>query len=326
MRDKNGAEVWLVAVKGTYEIKPNGIPELTEKQVEVCTAPEYSGEPGKSSLKYESDLVYARPHTDIILHGHAYTPHGRPATSVEVTMKVGQLSKTLRVFGNRYWQDGLIGLNMTDPQPFVKMPIVYERAFGGVDQKSDDPKKHGWERRNPIGTGFAVASEHLVGQLLPNVEYPNEIISSWKQRPHPAGFGPIARDWSPRVELAGTYDEKWEMERLPLVPADFDERFNQCAPEDQQAPGYLRGGELVELHNLSPKSLLRFTLPRVWLSFNTSLGSESINHHAKLHAVILEPDFPRVIMLWHTNLPCHNKEHELEETVITQKEFVLTTF
>ena len=322
VRDKNGAEVWLVAVKGTYEIKPDGATALAEKQVEVCMAPEYLGEPGKSSLKYESDLVHTKPSTDIILHGHAYAPSGRPTVAVDVTMKVGSFSKTLRVFGDRYWQNGLIGLKMTEPEPFVKMPIIYERAFGGVDQKSDDSRKHGWERRNPLGTGFAMESEHLVERKLPNVEYPNDLISSWKQRPRPAGFGPIARDWSPRVELAGTYDEKWEKERQPLLPVDFDERYYQCAPEDQQSSEYLKGGEPVELHNLSPKGLLRFTLPRVWLTFQTSFGRESVAHHAKLHTVIIEPDVPRVLMVWHTSLPCHNKEHKLEQTVIVQKEFI----
>lgn len=237
-------------------------------------------------------------------------------------MKVGKLSKTLRVFGDRFWQNGLIGLKMTEPKPFLKMPLVYERAFGGVDQKSDNPDRHGWEKRNPIGTGFGVEAEHVLGQMLPNVEYPEELISSWKQRPRPAGFGPIARDWSPRVELAGTYDDKWEKERLPLLPNDFNERFYQCAPEDQQAPEHLKGGESVELHNLSPSGLLRFKLPRVWLTFQTSFGRENVAHHAKLHTVIIEPDFPRVIMVWHTSLLCHNKEHKLEQTAIVQKDFI----
>lgn len=325
VRDKNGAEVWLVAVKGTFTIKPDGSTGLAEKQIDVCMVPEYLGEPGKACLKYESDLVHTKSSTDIILHGHAYAPNGRPATSIYVTMKVGKLSKTLQVFGDRFWQNGLIGLKMTDPEPFVKIPIVYERSFGGVDQKSDNPKKHGWERRNPIGTGFAMEAEHLAGQKLPNIEYPNELISSWKQRPRPAGFGPIARDWSPRVELAGTYDMNWEKERQPLLPIDFDERFYQCAPEDQQVPGYLRGGEPVELYNFSPRGVLRFALPRVWLSFRTYFGRETVDHHAKLHTVTLEPDFPRVILMWHTHLPCHNKDHKLEQTMISQKEFILTS-
>jgi hypothetical protein len=319
VRDQNGAEVWLVAVKGTFAIKSDGSTALAEKQVEVCLAPKYLGEPGKSSLAYETDLVHTKPGTDVILHGHAYAPAGKPVTSVDVMMNLGKISKTLRVFGDRFWELGLIDLKMTAPKPFVKMPIIYERAFGGVDQKSENPKKHRDERRNPIGTGFAVTSEHLVGQRLPNIEDPQALISLWKKRHRPAGFGPIARDWSPRVELAGTYDEIWEKERLPLLPVDFDQRFYQCAPEDQQVPGYLRGGEAVELYNLSPEGLLRFTLPYVWLTFSTSFGRATVAHRAKLHTVILEPDFPRVIMVWHTHLLCHNKEHKLEQTVIAQK-------
>jgi hypothetical protein len=121
--------------------------------------------------------------------------------------------------------------------------------------------------------------------------------------------------------LAGTYDEKWEKERLPLLPVDFNERYYQCAPEDQQVLGYSKGGEPVELHHLSPGGLLCFTLPRVWLSFSTNFGGEIVKHHAKLHTLILEPDFPRMILVWHTYMPCHNKEHKLERTRIMQKEY-----
>lgn len=322
VRDKNGAEVFLVVVKGTFTINPDGSVNLAEKPVDVSTAPEYVSEPGKSGLKSESDLVLMKPNTDVILHGHAYAPEGELMTQVDVTMKVGELSKTVRVFGDRFWKKSLFSLTMTEPKPFVKMPLLYERAFGGIDRKSDSPER--WERRNPVGRGFAMRSEHLVDERkwLPNVEYPNELISSWKQRPRPAGFGPIARDWSPRVELAGTYDKKWEKERHPLLPVDFDERYYQCAPADQQVLGYLKGGEPVELYHLTPGGLLRFTLPRVWLAFRTHFGRETVEHRAKLHTVLLEPDCPRVIMVWHTHLPCHNKDHQLEQTVITQKEYI----
>jgi hypothetical protein len=77
VRDQNGAEVWLVAVKGTYDIKPDGTTALAEKQIEVCMAPEYFGVPGKSSLRYESDLVHTAAYR-CHLHGHAYAPNGRP--------------------------------------------------------------------------------------------------------------------------------------------------------------------------------------------------------------------------------------------------------
>lgn len=323
VRDKNGSEVWVVAVKGTFTINSNETLTLAQKQEEVCATPKYLGEPGKSSLLYDSDLFHMKLTTDIILHGHAYAPKGKPTTQVDVTMKVGSLEKTLRVFGDRYWKKNLVGIGMTEPEPFKKMPIIYERAYGGVDKKSINPEKHGWECRNPIGMGFAVETEHLIGQRIPNVEDPKVLISSWKQRPRPAGFGPIAGNWSPRLELAGTYDENWEKQQFPLLPNDFNERFYLCAPEDQQAPSYLKGGELVELHNLTPEGKLSFNLPHVVLEYETHfLSKEIIPHRAVLHTVILEPDALRIMMVWHTTLECHPKVLKLEETVINQKRYI----
>jgi hypothetical protein len=317
VRDRTGAEVWVVAVKGTFTINPNGFATLAKKQETISLVPQYRGEPGKSSLLYESDLVHTKPTTDVILHGHAYAPFGKRAKHVDVRLRVAGIIKTLRVFGDRYWDRGLVALRKTNPEPFEKMPVIYERAYGGIDQKSGDPQKHGWERRNPVGTGFAVEANHLIGQKLPNIEYPEELISGWKDRPRPAGFGPIAGDWSPRIQQAGTYDDNWKKERYPLFPSDFNERFYLCAPEDQQAPTYLAGGETVELYNLTPRGLLRFNIPTVLLDFTTHFFTgESIEHHAVLHSIILEPDIPRAIVVWHTDLPCHTKGLKLERTVI----------
>jgi len=35
--------------------------------------------------------------------------------------------------------------------------------------------------------------------------------------------------------------------------------------------------------------------------------------------VILEPDFPRVSLVWHSVLPCHFKVQKLERTIVTLK-------
>jgi hypothetical protein len=322
VRDKNGAEIWLVAVRGTFNIFPDGMLEIAEKQSDVCLAPEYSGEPGKSSLRYESDLLHTKPQTDVILHGYAYAPYGKYATQTDVAIKISSINKKLRVFGDRYWirNSDFLGMKITKPEPFVKMSIVYERAFGGCDQKSDNPKKHSWEPRNPIGTGFAVEAKHLEGQKLPNVEHPRSLITSWDQRPAPAGFGPIAGNWQPRLQFAGTYDQKWQEEKLPLLPDDFNERFYQCSPLDQQASGYLTGGETAEIFNLTPQGYLKFRLPIVKLHFETNFGRDRIAHTANLHTVIIESDHPRLIMVWHTMLPCHTKVLKLETTTITDSE------
>ncbi len=316
VRDRDGAEVWLVAVKCTFDVRPDGTTEVSKEQMPVLRVPEYHGEPGKSSIKYEADLVHTKKTTDVLVVGHAHAPGGKPVTELDVGFRVGPVQKLLRVFGNRTW--GASG--PTKPEPFLKMPLVYERAFGGVDTGSDNPERD-WDWRNPLGTGFAVEKEHLSDRLLPNIEYPKACMQAWSDRPPPAGFGAIGSHWQPRAGLAGTYDDNWMKTRQPLLPDDFDDHFFQCAPADQQAPEFLRGGEPVVLLRLTPSGDLRFLLPKVYLGFETRFydGSREVHKNRKLHTVILEPDFPRVSLVWHTALPCHFKVQKLERTIVTLK-------
>jgi hypothetical protein len=314
VRARDGAEVWVVAVKATFLIRPDGTTEVAPEQEPVTLVPKFRGDPAASSLLYDSDLYHTKPTTEVLLHGHAYAPGGRPVTEVDVRMKVGPLKKTLHVTGDRVWRPGPLGSRAGAPEPFEKMPLTYERAYGGRDES--DPKKPTWETRNPVGVGFHPA----LGQPLPNVEDPRHLIGAWS-RPTPAGFGPIAAHWQPRVKWGGTYGDKWLKERQPLLPEDFDERFFLCAPEDQQAPAYFKGREPVELINLTPGGLLSFNLPREAFGFTTRFTTgEVVRHRANLHTVILEPDVPRVSMVWHTHLPCHPKVLKLKQTTITRKE------
>ena len=316
VRDRDGAEVWLVAVKCTFDLRSDGSFEVSPDQPPVLRAPEYFGEPGKSSLKYDMDLVRTKVSTDVVVVGHAYSPSGRPVTSSDVGFRVGSVRKVLRVVGDRVW--GAVG--RSGPEPFTRIPLVYERAFGGTDLKSRHPDRS-WEWRNPVGTGFATSRVNAVGVKLPNVEYPSESLGTWSDRPAPAGFGAIASHWQPRVSFGGSYDEEWSRARQPLLPYDFDDRFYQCAPEDQRASGFLRGGESVVLTGLTPGGEFRFHLPRVFLGFETRFydGSREFHQQRRLHTVILEPDSPRVSLVWHTSLPCHFKVHKLDRTIVRLK-------
>jgi hypothetical protein len=316
VRDRNGAEVWLVAVKATFDILPDGSTVSSKDQPPVLRVPEYHGEPGKSSIKYEADLVLTKKTTDVIVVGHAYAPGGKPATEIDVGFRAGPVQKVLRVFGDREW--GVLG--PTSPKPFTKMPIVYERTFGGVDHKSSNPDRD-WDWRNPVGCGYAISKSHLDQRAVPNIEWRDRPIRSWDDRPPPAGFGAIASHWLPRAGFAGTYDDRWMKTRQPLLPEDFDDRFFQFAPADQQAAQFLTGGEPVVLLNLTPGGDLRFALPKLYLGFETRFydGSREIHKLRKLHTVIVEPDFPRVSIVWHSALPCHFKVQKLERTIVTLK-------
>lgn len=106
------------------------------------------------------------------------------------------------------------------------------------------------------------------------------------------------------------------------MPRDFDERYFQCAPEDQQTASFLRGGESVELFNLTPEGFLSFRLPRLALGLRTRFSDDTVTHRPDLHTVILEPDYPRVSLVWHAALPCHGRRHQLKGTTIYQKKML----
>lgn len=324
VRDLDGAEIWLVAVRAVFDIDGEGSVALAAEQQDVVRVAEFAGEPNVSGLVYDSDLVRTKLGTDVVLRGHAYAPQGDSVRSLEVRLSVGVLRKSLTVHGDRVWERGLgVGVKPSGATRFIKQPIVYERAFGGSEEPrggSSDPPA--WDPRNPIGLGVAKDPSDLVDTPVPNIEYPDQPVR-WKHKGPPASFAPIPQTWSPRKEFAGTYDEAWMQHRQPLLPKDFDERHYQCAPSDQQVGGFLRGGESIELLNLSPRSpVLRFRLPRIVLGFTTYFSDGEVRHHrSNLHSVILEPDYPRAVLVWHTALPCHPKVLKLHETVVSIKQW-----
>ena len=91
-----------------------------------CTNTECKHKP----VLFEGELVPQKPTTDIVLNGHAY---GRGGTQVDIGLGVGNLSKIIRVFGDRFWEFCVVRNRITHPQPFEKIPLIYERAFGGEE-------------------------------------------------------------------------------------------------------------------------------------------------------------------------------------------------
>ncbi|MGJ7614527.1 MULTISPECIES: DUF2169 family type VI secretion system accessory protein [unclassified Variovorax] len=312
VRDRDGAEIWLVAVKCSFDVAPDGEVRVASVQLPVETAP---------GPVLETDLVRTKLATDVVLLGHAHAPGGRAVTQLDVGLRVGPVAKRLRITGDRAW----IGGSPSQPVPFTAMPLVCERAYGGIDPWTRDTPDPQWDVRNPEGTGFALEASHTEGLRLPNIEYPDQCIRRWDDRPVPALVGPLRAHWQPRAALAGTYDDRWQRQRQPLLPLDFDDRHYQCAPEDQQTPQFLVGGEPVVLIHLWPHGeLLRFDLPRVILGFESffSDGERRLHQRPKLHTVIVEPDMPRVSLVWHSALPCHAKVNRLQSTRIVEKRLV----
>ncbi|MCY1081635.1 DUF2169 family type VI secretion system accessory protein [Archangium lansingense] len=312
-RDRDGLHWWLVAVKATFDIGPDGRLKLADEQLPPVLMPEYFGEPGRSSLRYDSDLLAPKPGTDILVSAHAHAPRGRPAPTVPVSLRVGRLHKVLVVHGERTYEQGWFGVMPGRPQPFTTRPIQYELAFGGSDLSGPDPAKHRIDERNPIGRGFATRGAHLAGKPAHAIEYPSGEPATMG----PAGFGPVDSSWMPRRKLAGTYDARWERTKKPLLPDDFDPAFALSAPVDQRPENPLAGGEPVELVNMTHEGALRFELPRISLGFKTRIGTRREEHGPRLTTVLVEPEARRLCLVWQSALRVRAPEADyLDETEI----------
>jgi hypothetical protein len=302
--DTAGIDTLFTVIKGTFTIN-EGL-ALAETQVPVSFVDEHHGDPAVSSVRAPSDLCLGKPATDVVLLGSAWAPGGRPVWSTDVSLTAGPVSKTVRVFGDRVWDSGPAGSVIAPVAPFVRVPLVWERAYGGTDETDAGPVI---EPRNPVGCGFRAprSVRPAAGLPVPNLEDPATLITSLRDAPRPACFAPVASHWEPRRSFAGTYDDDWQNNRSPYLPHDFNPRFFQIAPMGLTAPGYLQGGEWVDVRGATPSGVLQFQLPAWSLLITYRLAAGEQQRLAELDTIVIEPDAARLTLVWRAALQCDKK-------------------
>ena len=317
--DKDGVECAFAIVKASFEVSSGGY-ALAKQQCPLNATDVYWGEPDKTSLLAAGEFSLPKPATDVLLVGHALAPANNTRVA-EVSLKVGTLSKTVRLFGNRRWQNTNDGWQPTQPEIWEQMPLRWELAFGGVAQPKDGQSPE-YEPRNPVGQGFIGSKESdWEGRMLPNIEDPAQLIRHPADRPLPACFAPVSPSWLPRSEFAGTYDDVWQKNRSPYLPHDFDSRFFQVSTPDLISSGYLQGGEAVEVCGCRPGEPLRFLLPVCTLAFMFDFDGRVMRETPNLETVLIEPDTGRVQLLFRAGIKVDKHLLKLREVAVYCREY-----
>jgi hypothetical protein len=189
------------------------------------------------SLVMASDLVPFRPRVDVWMTGHAHAPGGCPVRVGLVRLAIYRgstrlLDKVVHVQGDRTQADAA-------PAAFERLPLVYERAYGGA----------GFDA-NPVGVG---ADDR---PALPNLIHPDH-------PEHTACFAPISRYWRVRRQHI-TSELRRELDRpIPHLGGGLDWRYFQAAPADQQLDR-LAGDEWLVLDGIDATLLrLQTRLPKI---------------------------------------------------------------
>lgn len=279
----------VVVLKASFDLK-TGVAQLSDKQAGPCLADDLwrdnDTQPDYSSLKAVGDTVLFKPVTDIYVTGTVRSFQNKPQTSWHGLLCVRRgkellINKTLRFTGPRQWlhTSGNIW-KLTPPVATTYVPLRYELTYGGhyLDPKASKAEEQTQEvfAQNPAGSGyfgptdsfFSASSSSSLGLYQrdqryagPQIDWPTDRINTSAdinfKTYRPAGWGPIARWWSPRVERQGSYDAAWQQDfdqnthGYADYPKDFDYSYFNCAPADQMIKGALNGAlqgdEFIEL-------------------------------------------------------------------------------
>lgn len=297
-----------LVVKGTFDLSSGGKAIPSEEQLFTTGDVLYDNdEEGAESPRYESDFAYFKPRADLLLVGKCYSPNGKPTNVCRVTFQVGNRTKSLAVFGNRYWKG--IFKTASDPERFTEMELRYENSYGGVGYN-----------KNPLGKGYKKikgGSEDKLW-LLPNIENIQHRINSSGDHPDPAGFGPLGKMWHERFSKMGTYKGSWLKERWPWFPKDFDWSHFNAAPPDMCVEGYLKGGEALFFENLhSIHSEYHSQLPglRLRLFVNELQQTNLCDTHFKeipmnLDTLWVDMEAEKLVLLWRGVSKVQSEDYE----------------
>ena len=318
----SGRELLVVVIKGTFVLpKPGEQVRLADAQLPLILADTFTGAPGFSAPVYEIDYAPRKHVCDVLLIGNAHAPEGRQVTRLRVGLRVGPMQKAFDVVGDRVWQAGLTGIGASAPKHFTTMPVSYDFAFGGADRYSEDESEHDAYLPNPAGRGWHkhLKSAWVDGTPLPNTEEIGKPVSFPSDKHKPMALGPLGRGWPQRARFAGTYDDQWLADVFPFLPKDFDERYYQAAPEDQQVP-VPKGSMNVMLSGFTPDGVRQFVLPHFEVPvhvFPKKGDREDLT--ATLDTIAFEPDHERFTMSWRVALPLKKSLHEIAQVVAGKK-------
>jgi hypothetical protein len=332
--DPQGADIMAAIAKRSYHIMPDGRCVPADEQDPLVTVDQYydGKDPVSASCLFESDYVPFKPFTDVVVIGKAHAPAGTAARRVDVSLSIGNVTKTIAVFGSRRCAFSNGQTLFSEPEPFTEMEIRFENAYGGVDLVSYGADGAMIYPRNHIGKGFVVRASHeaIEGLELPNLEDPQRLLApetlafermeEWQNQPMPQGLGWYGKLWYPRSSFAGVmpaymqlhdqiqeallgtvpeeHVELFKRFKLPMLDFRF---FNGAVPG--LALRYLQGGEVLRLTGMDPRGPVAVELPAPDLRIGIDLGDGPQFPEVVLHTVAVLKEENRLYLVWRAALP-----------------------
>ena len=258
---------------------------------------------------FDDDGAPLKPGVEVVVLGDAIPVPGPSATGMMVSLRVGEVTREVRVFGERTWK--LVGgvdreeaiarsregkhdtsaLVASAPEPFERMPVAWDRAFGGKAVTPSDLEPQGElpYPENAEGRGYHLYLEGALGAALPNLEDPEQPINTWQDRPEPACMAPLSPFCKLCLERGYVADHKTgELDVLPesFLVAPAQQVFKEIAP-----------GTDVEVRGMHPDGSICFAMPDIPVEVEVRVDQDSSRLPCRTDTVEIYPGERKVVLV-----------------------------
>ncbi len=267
-----------VVVKACFALVPDGVMALVAPEPLYVRARYESGGVTFGPIA-PRETVPLLPRAEVVVVGHAHAP-AEPTRELTARLCLWRdeqavLDKAIHVRGNRA-RDGEL-------EPFDRMPLVFERALGGIGAAD-----------NPLGVGLGGAGEP---PNLVSVTAPDSAVGC---------FAPIPALFPVRQALLGTSSREAIAQTVADIPEDLDWSYFHSAPPDQRLDA-LRGDEWLELEGMTAGSATLRTRLAQARAVVQILGerAEGVPRSVPLVAdlVHIDTDQQRCAVVWRGSFP-----------------------
>lgn len=269
VKDKVAASI---NVRVTYDVI-NGELKVSPEQSWPISATPFKSEFGTLA----GDFVYERGGVDLFIFGKAIAPGNIPTRKMLVSIFLkDKINHSLLVYGNRFWESGILGLSISTPEPFLEMPLTLENAFGGYDE---------WDGLqipcplNSFGKGFIWQKETAKGKALPNIENPDKQITSWKDKPSPTGVVPTTF-CEERIMKSTNPNEK--IEKF-INPVFYNTAFYPMIASK------ILPGEIIKINGVTAQGDYNIEIPTAAVGVSLQFGDKYFDREFYVDQIGIEP-------------------------------------
>jgi hypothetical protein len=298
----------LLTVKATFRLGARGAELDTKDPLPILAR----DEPTALGLLPRDDVPRRDGRCEVLLLAAAHAPAQAPVQRMTVSLSIGAARRELLVTGDREWAGEGPSAVPGAPEPFRRMPLVWERAFGGTASVlvDEDSPLDFVDPRNPYGKGFDAAgpARELCrewrapppypvlppARLLPNIEDPAAPVTRWDDAPEPCCWAtaPAGVDLH-LLRAARSFDR----ERPPPIEEVTAPRVSYRAHPDLVLDIPPPGTRVLALGVRPLGEPFDFALPDLRVHADYVVGSYRGRRALKLETLVLLPEEGRFYMV-----------------------------